>query len=108
MQEERSLSVTERLNAVLGLSRITQVNEQMHSSNIHLQWKIKYAVFFTENFRRQDEPGVQCARTRTDEQDALANLFLGKSSAKPKDPPSRWSEFFGKALEEGYELNEHA
>uniref|UniRef100_A0A0K0D7T1 Reverse transcriptase domain-containing protein n=1 Tax=Angiostrongylus cantonensis TaxID=6313 RepID=A0A0K0D7T1_ANGCA len=90
-QDERSLSVIKRAveRTMLGVSRFTQVRDGNRSSDLRQRSKIKDAVLYAKQDNRW---------TR-----AISNWIPRYVKRTAGRPPTRWSEFFTKSLEERYD-----
>ncbi|KAE9415249.1 hypothetical protein Angca_005123, partial [Angiostrongylus cantonensis] len=101
-QDERSLSVIERAveRTMLGVSRFTQVRDGIRSSNIRQRSKIKDAVMYAEQSK------IRCAEhiIRNDNRwTRAASDWIPRDDKRTAGrPPTRWSEFLTKSLEERY------
>ncbi|KAE9415036.1 hypothetical protein Angca_008263, partial [Angiostrongylus cantonensis] len=102
-QDERSLSVIERAveRTMQGVSRSTQVRDGIRSSDLRQRSKIKDAVLCA----KQSKIGWAGHVMRMNDN----RWIRAVSGWIPRDvkrtagrPPTRWSEFFTKSLEERY------
>ncbi|KAE9418155.1 hypothetical protein Angca_009721, partial [Angiostrongylus cantonensis] len=102
-QDERSLSVIERVvkRMMLGVSRFTQVRDGMRSSDLRQRSKIKDAVLYAKQskirwaghvMRMNDNRWIR----------AVSDWIPRDVKRTAGRPPTRWSEFFTKSLEERY------
>ncbi|VDM52072.1 unnamed protein product [Angiostrongylus costaricensis] len=103
-QDERSLSVIERAieRTMLGVSRFTKVRDGIRSSDLRQQSKMKDAVLYAKQskirwaghvMRMNDNRWIR----------ALSDWIPRDVKRAAGRPPTRWSEFFTKSLEERYD-----
>ncbi|KAE9412704.1 hypothetical protein Angca_005530, partial [Angiostrongylus cantonensis] len=101
--DERSLSVVERAveRTMLGVSRFTQVRDGIRSSNLRQRSEVKDAVLYAKQskirwaghlMRMNDNRWTR----------AVSDWFPRDVKQTAGRPPTRWSEFFTKSLEERY------
>ncbi|KAE9417482.1 hypothetical protein Angca_005985, partial [Angiostrongylus cantonensis] len=102
-QDERSLSVIERAveRTMLGISRFTQVRDGIRSFDLHQRSTIKGAVL------RAKQSRIRWARHLMHVDDnrwtkAVSYWIFRDVKRCAGRPPTRWSEFFTKSLEESY------
>ncbi|KAE9413950.1 hypothetical protein Angca_004623, partial [Angiostrongylus cantonensis] len=102
-RDERSLSLIERAveRTMLGVSRFTQVRDGMRSSHLRQRSKIKDAVLYAKQskirwaghvMRMNDNRWTRAVRD-------WITRDVKRSAARP---PTRWSKFFTKSLDERY------
>ncbi|KAE9417347.1 hypothetical protein Angca_003445, partial [Angiostrongylus cantonensis] len=102
-QDERSLSLIERAveMTILGVSCFAQVTDGIRSSDLRLRSKIKDAVLYAKQSKIRwaghvmRMNGNRWTRAVSDWIPRDVKLTAGR-------PPTRWSEFFTKSLEERY------
>ncbi|KAE9416366.1 hypothetical protein Angca_007463, partial [Angiostrongylus cantonensis] len=100
---ERSLSVIKRAveRTMLGVSRFTQVSDGIRSSDLRQRSKIKDAVLYAKQSKISWAEHVM--RTNGNRWTrAVSNWIPQDVKRTAGRPPSRWSEFFTKSLEERY------
>ncbi|KAE9415363.1 hypothetical protein Angca_006836, partial [Angiostrongylus cantonensis] len=102
-QHERSLSVIERAveRTVLGVSRFAQIRDGIRSSDLRQRSKIKDAVLYAKQSK------IRWARHVMRMNDnrwtrAVSDWIPWDVKRTAGRPPTRWSEFFTKSLEERY------
>ncbi|KAE9414743.1 hypothetical protein Angca_006947, partial [Angiostrongylus cantonensis] len=102
-QDERSFGVIERAveRTMLGVSRFTQLRDGIRSSDLRQRSKIKDAVLYAKQSKIRWAGHVMRMNDN--------RWTSGVSDWIPRDvkrttgrPPTRWSEFFTKSLEESY------
>ncbi|KAE9415989.1 hypothetical protein Angca_008553, partial [Angiostrongylus cantonensis] len=102
-QDERSLSVIERAveRTMLGVSRFTQVRDGIRCSHLRQRSKIKDAVLYANESKIRWAGHVM---RMNDNQwtRAVSDWILRDVKRIAGRPPTRWSEFFTKSLEERY------
>ncbi|KAE9419533.1 hypothetical protein Angca_006625, partial [Angiostrongylus cantonensis] len=102
-QDKRSLSVIKRAveRTMLGVSRFTQVRDGIRSSDLRQRSKIKDAVLYAKQSKIRWAGHIMRMhdnrRTR-----AVSDWILRDIKRTAGRPPTRWSEFFTKSLEERY------
>ncbi|VDM51991.1 unnamed protein product [Angiostrongylus costaricensis] len=103
-QDEKSLSVigsaVER--TMLGVSRSTQVKDGIRSSDLRQRSKIKDAVPYAKELKIRWAGYVMrmCDNRRTR---AVSDWIPREVKRTAGRPPTQWSEFFTKSLEERYD-----
>uniref|UniRef100_A0A158PAM0 COX assembly mitochondrial protein n=1 Tax=Angiostrongylus cantonensis TaxID=6313 RepID=A0A158PAM0_ANGCA len=103
-QDERSLSVIERAveRTMLGVSRFEQVRDGIRSSVLRQRSKIKDAVLYSKQSRiRWAEHVMRMNDNRWTR--AVSDWIPRDVKRTAVRPPTRWSEFFTKSLEERYD-----
>ncbi|KAE9418385.1 hypothetical protein Angca_004144, partial [Angiostrongylus cantonensis] len=100
-QDERSLSVIERTveRTMLGVSRFAQVRDGIRSSDLRQRSKIKDAVLYAKQSK------IRWAGMRMNDNRwtrAVSDWIPRDDKRTAGRPPTRWSEFFTKSLEERY------
>ncbi|KAE9414232.1 hypothetical protein Angca_007704, partial [Angiostrongylus cantonensis] len=102
-QDERSLSVIERAveRTMLGVSRFTQVRDGIRSSDLRQRSKIQDVVLYAKQSKirwtRHVTPFNNNRWIR-----AVSHWIPRDVKRTAGRPPTRWSEFFTKSLEERY------
>ncbi|KAE9412672.1 hypothetical protein Angca_002860, partial [Angiostrongylus cantonensis] len=102
-QDEGSLSVIECAveRTMLGVSRFIQVRDGIRSSDLRQRSKIKDAVLYTKQSKIRWAAHVM----RMDDKRwtrAVSDWIPRDDKRTAGRPPTRWSEFFTKSLEEKY------
>ncbi|KAE9420626.1 hypothetical protein Angca_003324, partial [Angiostrongylus cantonensis] len=102
-QDERSLSVIERAveRTMLGVSRFTQVRDGIRSSDLRQRSRIKDAVLYAKQSKIRWAGHVMRMNDNrwTRAVSDWIPLDVKRTAGRP---PTRWSEFFTKSLEERY------
>uniref|UniRef100_A0A0K0DGG7 Reverse transcriptase domain-containing protein n=1 Tax=Angiostrongylus cantonensis TaxID=6313 RepID=A0A0K0DGG7_ANGCA len=100
-EDERSLSLIERAieRTMLGVSRFTQVRNGIRSSGLRQRSKIRYAVLYAKQSKIRWAGHIMRMKD--------SRWTRAVSDRIPRDvkriagrPPTRWSEFFKRSLEE--------
>ncbi|KAE9413637.1 hypothetical protein Angca_003676, partial [Angiostrongylus cantonensis] len=102
-QDERSLSVIERAveRTMLGVSRFTQVRDKIRSSDLRQRSKIKDAALYAKQSKiRWASHAMRMNDNRWKR--AVRDWIPRDVKLTAGRPPTRWSEFFTKSLEESY------
>ncbi|VDM63217.1 unnamed protein product [Angiostrongylus costaricensis] len=102
--DERSLSVIERAaeRTMLGVSRFTQVRDGIRSSDLRKRSKIKDAVLYAKQSKIKWAGHVM--RMNDNRWTRTVNGWILRDVERTVGrPPTRWSEFFTKNPEEGYD-----
>ncbi|KAE9418383.1 hypothetical protein Angca_004148, partial [Angiostrongylus cantonensis] len=102
-QDERSLSVIERAveRTMLGVSRFTQVRDGIRTSDLHQRPKIKDAVLYAKQSKIRWAGHVM--RMNDNRWTRVVSDWIPRDVKHTAGrPPTRWSEFFTKSLEERY------
>ncbi|KAE9420118.1 hypothetical protein Angca_004902, partial [Angiostrongylus cantonensis] len=102
-QDERSLSVIERAveRTMLGVSRFAQVRDGIRSFDLRQRSKIKDAVLYAKQSKiRWAGHVVRMNDNRWTR--AVSDRIPRDVKRTAGRPPTRWSEFFTKSLEERY------
>ncbi|VDM54278.1 unnamed protein product [Angiostrongylus costaricensis] len=103
-QDERLLSVIERAveRTMLEVSRFTQVREAIRSSDLHQRSRVKDAVLHAKQSKVRWAGHVMRMNgnrwTR-----AVSGWIVRDIKPTAGRPPTRWSEFFTRSLEERYD-----
>ncbi|KAE9421152.1 hypothetical protein Angca_008084, partial [Angiostrongylus cantonensis] len=102
-QDERSLRVIERVveRTMLGVSRFTQVRDGIRSSDLRQRSKIKDSILYAKQSKIRWAGHV----TRMNDNrwtSAVSDWIPRDVKRTAGRPPTRWSEFFTKSLEERY------
>ncbi|KAE9420381.1 hypothetical protein Angca_009637, partial [Angiostrongylus cantonensis] len=102
-QDERSLNVIERAveRTMLGVSRFTQVRDGIRSSDLRHRSKIKDAVLYAKQSKIRWAGHVMRMNDNRWTR-ALSDGIPRDVKRTAGRPPTRWSEFFTKSLEERY------
>ncbi|KAE9420677.1 hypothetical protein Angca_006405, partial [Angiostrongylus cantonensis] len=102
-QDGRSLSVIERAveRTMLGVSRFTQVRDGIRSPDLHQRSKIKDAVLYVKQSKIRWAGHVM--RMNDNRWTRAVSDWIPRDFKRTAGrPPTRWSEFFTKSLEERY------
>ncbi|KAE9413800.1 hypothetical protein Angca_002864, partial [Angiostrongylus cantonensis] len=102
-QDERSLSVIERAveRTMLGVSRFAQVRYGIRSSDLGQRSKIKDAVLYAKQSKIRWAGHVM--RMNDNRWTKAVSDWIPRDVKRISGrPPTRWSEFFTKSLEERY------
>ncbi|KAE9413310.1 hypothetical protein Angca_002875, partial [Angiostrongylus cantonensis] len=102
-QHERSLRVIERAveRTMLGVSRFTQVRDGIRSSDLRQRSKIKDAVLYAKQSKIRWAGRVM--RMNDNRWTRAFSDWIPRNVKRTAGrPPTRWSEFFTKSLEERY------
>ncbi|KAE9419266.1 hypothetical protein Angca_009546, partial [Angiostrongylus cantonensis] len=102
-QDERPLSVIERTveKTMLGVSRFTQVKDGIRSSDLRQRSKIKDAVLYAKQSKIRWVGHVM--RMNDNRWTRVVSDWITRDFKRTSGrPPTRWSEFFTKNLEERY------
>ncbi|KAE9421584.1 hypothetical protein Angca_004726, partial [Angiostrongylus cantonensis] len=102
-QDERSLNVIERAveRTMLGVSRFTQVRDGIRSSDLRQRSKIKDAVLYAKQSKIRWAGHVM--RMNDNRWTRTVSDWIPRDVKRAAGrPPTRWSEFFTKSLEERY------
>ncbi|KAE9418007.1 hypothetical protein Angca_007415, partial [Angiostrongylus cantonensis] len=101
-RDERSLSVIERAveRTMLGVSRFTQVGDGIRSSDLRQRSKIKDAVLYAKQSKIRWAGHVM--RMNDNRWTRAVSDWIPRDVKRAGRPPTRWSEFFTKSLEERY------
>ncbi|KAE9414943.1 hypothetical protein Angca_002885, partial [Angiostrongylus cantonensis] len=102
-QDERSLSVIERAVewTMLAVSRFTQVRDGIRSSDLRQRSKIKDAVLYAKQSKIRWAGHVM--RMNDNRWTRAVSDWIHRDVKRTAGrPPTRWSEFFTKSLEERY------
>ncbi|KAE9418314.1 hypothetical protein Angca_009265, partial [Angiostrongylus cantonensis] len=102
-QNERSLSVIERAVEItmLGVSRFTQVQDGIRSSDLRQLSKIKDAVLYSKQSKIWWAGHVM--RMNDNRWTMAVSEWIPRDVKRAAGrPPTQWSEFFTKSLEERY------
>ena len=87
---------------MLGVTRITQVREGIRSSELRLRSKIRDAVFHAKMSKIRWAGHVM--RLNDNRWTRAVTDWIPRDVKRTAGrPPTRWSEFFTKTLEEGYD-----
>ncbi|KAE9421871.1 hypothetical protein Angca_005557, partial [Angiostrongylus cantonensis] len=102
-QDERSLSVVERAveRTMLGVSRFTQVSDGIRSSDLRQRSKVKDAVQYAKLSKIKWAGHVMRMNDNRWTR-AVSDWIPWDVKRTAGRPPTRWSEFFMKSLEERY------
>ncbi|KAE9415402.1 hypothetical protein Angca_006126, partial [Angiostrongylus cantonensis] len=102
-QDERSLSVIERSveRTMLGVSRSAQVRDGIRSSDLRQRSKIKDAVLYAKQSKIRWAGHVMHMNDNRWTR-AVSDWIPWDVKRTAGRPPTRWSEFFTKSLEERY------
>ncbi|KAE9419454.1 hypothetical protein Angca_002555, partial [Angiostrongylus cantonensis] len=102
-QDERSLSVIERAveRTMLGVSRFTQVRDGIRSSDLRQRSEIKDAVLYAKQSKIKWAGHVMRMNDNRWTR-AVSDWIPWDVKRTAGRPPTRWSEFFSKSLEERY------
>uniref|UniRef100_A0A0K0D769 Reverse transcriptase domain-containing protein n=1 Tax=Angiostrongylus cantonensis TaxID=6313 RepID=A0A0K0D769_ANGCA len=103
-QDERSLSVIERAveRTMLGVSRITQMRDEIRCSDLRERSKVKNAVLYAKPSKiRQAGHLMRMNDNRWTR--AVSDWIPRDVKRTAGRPPTRWSEFFTKSLGERYD-----
>ncbi|KAE9416480.1 hypothetical protein Angca_006018, partial [Angiostrongylus cantonensis] len=102
-QDERSLSVIERAveTTMLGASRFTQVRDWIRSSDLRQRSKIKDAVLYAKQSKIRWAGHVMRMNNNRWTR-AVSDWIPQDVKRTARGPPTQWSEFFTKSLEERY------
>uniref|UniRef100_A0A0K0CSS1 Endonuclease-reverse transcriptase n=1 Tax=Angiostrongylus cantonensis TaxID=6313 RepID=A0A0K0CSS1_ANGCA len=103
-QNERSLSVIERAveRTMLGVSRFTQVRDGIRSSDLRQRSEIKDAVLYAKQSKIKWAGHVMRMNDNRWTR-AVSDWIPWDVKRTAGRPPTRWSEFFSKSLEERYD-----
>ncbi|VDM54415.1 unnamed protein product [Angiostrongylus costaricensis] len=103
-QDERSLSVIERAveRTMIGVSRSTQLKDGIRSSDLRQRSKIKDAVPYAKQSKIRWAGHVMGTNHKRWTR-AVSDWILRNVKRTAGRPPTRWSEFFTKSLEERYD-----
>ncbi|KAE9417949.1 hypothetical protein Angca_007330, partial [Angiostrongylus cantonensis] len=102
-QDKRSLSVIERAveRTMLGVSRFTQVKDGIRSSDLRQRSKIEDAVLYAKQSKIRWAGHVM--RMNDNRWTRAVSDWIPRDVERTAGrPPTRWSEFFTKSLEERY------
>ncbi|KAE9417271.1 hypothetical protein Angca_005857, partial [Angiostrongylus cantonensis] len=102
-QDERSLSVIERAveRTMLGVSRFTQVSHGIRSSDLRQRSKIKDAVLYAKQSKIRWAGHVM--RMNHNRWTRSVSDWIPRDVKRSAGrPPTRWSEFFTKSVEERF------
>ncbi|KAE9413592.1 hypothetical protein Angca_008646, partial [Angiostrongylus cantonensis] len=101
-QDERPLSVIERaVERMLEASRFAQVRDEIRSSDLRQRSKIKVAVLYAKQSKIRWAGHVM--RTNDNRWTRAVSDWIPRDVKRSAGrPPTRWSEFFTKSLEERY------
>ncbi|KAE9415401.1 hypothetical protein Angca_006124, partial [Angiostrongylus cantonensis] len=102
-EDERSLSVIERAveRTMLGVSRFTQVRDGIRSSDLRQRSKIKDGVLYVKQSKIRWAGHVM--RMNDNRWTRAVSDWIPRDVKRIAGrPPTRWSEFFTKSLEERY------
>ncbi|KAE9418823.1 hypothetical protein Angca_008955, partial [Angiostrongylus cantonensis] len=102
-QDERTLSVIERAveRRILGVSRFTQVRDEIRSSDLRQRSKIKNALLYAKQSKIRLAGHVM--RMNDNRWTRAVGDWIPRDVKRSAGrPPTRWSEFFTKSLEERY------
>ncbi|KAE9417442.1 hypothetical protein Angca_006007, partial [Angiostrongylus cantonensis] len=102
-QDERSLNVIERAveRAMLGVSRFTQARDGIRSSHLRQRSKMKDAVLHAKQSRIRWVGHVMPMNDNRWTR-AVSDWIHRDVKRTAGRPPTRWSDFFTKSLEERY------
>ncbi|KAE9421395.1 hypothetical protein Angca_007318, partial [Angiostrongylus cantonensis] len=102
-QDERSLSVIERAveRTMLGVSRFAKVRDGIRSSDLRQRSKIKDAVLYAKQSKIRWAGHVMRMNDNRWTR-AVSDWIPWDVKRTAGRPPTRWSEFFTKSLEERY------
>ncbi|KAE9415921.1 hypothetical protein Angca_004399, partial [Angiostrongylus cantonensis] len=102
-QDDRSLSVIERSveRTMLGASRFTQVRDGIRGSDLRQRSKIKDDVLYAKQWKIRWAGRVMCMNDNRWTR-AVSDWIPRDVERTAGGPPTRWSEFFTKNLEERY------
>ncbi|KAE9421867.1 hypothetical protein Angca_005561, partial [Angiostrongylus cantonensis] len=102
-QDERSFSVIERAveRTMLGVFRLTQVRDGIRSFDLRQRPKIKDAVVYAKQSKIRWAGHVMRMNDNRWTR-AVSDWIPWDVKRTTGRPPSRWSEFFTKSLEERY------
>ncbi|KAE9415738.1 hypothetical protein Angca_002695, partial [Angiostrongylus cantonensis] len=102
-QDERSLSVIERSveRTMLGVSRFTQVRDGNRSCDLRQRSKIKDAIPYAKQSKIRWAGHVMSMNDNRWTR-AVSDWIPRHVKRAAGRPPTRWSEFFTKSLEERY------
>ncbi|KAE9419643.1 hypothetical protein Angca_009806, partial [Angiostrongylus cantonensis] len=103
-QDEGSLNVIERAveSTMLGVSRFTQVRDGIRGSDLRQRSKIKDAVLCATKQSRMRWAGNVMRMNGNRWTRAVSDWISRDVKRTAGRPPTRWSEFFSKSLEERY------
>ncbi|KAE9413267.1 hypothetical protein Angca_004630, partial [Angiostrongylus cantonensis] len=102
-QDERSLTVIESAvgRTILGVSRFTQVGDGIRSSDLRQRSKIKDAVLYAKQSKIRWAGHIM--RMNVNRWTKAVSDWIPRDVKRTAGrPPTRWSEFFTKSLEERY------